>query len=315
MDILDRAQRLAASGQQRAAIELVQDGARSGDAIAQFAVANWRLYGLNGPRDLSQAHDLLDRSVASGNVEALHLKANLVANGTGVHPDLRQAIDLLEQVSGADELAALQLKLLRAEAPALAQPEVLSDDPCIRVHRRVLSAAECDYLIARAQPELRPSFVVDPASGGHMPHPTRTSFGMSFDPPSEDPVVRTINLRLARITGTPIECGEPLHVLRYAPGQEYRPHFDAIPGAANQRTWTVLVYLNESYENGETEFDRLGLTFRGRPGDALVFRNAKLDGTPDPRVRHAGRPVAAGLKWLATRWIRAAPHNPWTSSF
>jgi len=138
---------------------------------------------------------------------------------------------------------------------------------------------------------------------------------MNFDPAMEDPVVRQLNRRFAAITGTKVECGEPLHVLRYAPGQEYRPHFDAIPGAQNQRTWTVLVYLNDAYEGGATLFDQLNIQFRGAPGDALVFRNADQDGIPDPRLRHAGAPVAAGVKWLATRWIRAAPHDPWAASY
>lgn len=315
MDILDRAQRLAASGQRQAAIELVLKAAKDEDALAQFAVANWRLYGLNGARNLAEAHGLLDSAIAAGHAEAIHLKANLIANGTGVQSDLQSAVTLLEKISKTDELAALQLKLIRAERSPTAQAETLAADPDIRVYRAVLDPAECDYLIARASPELRPSFVVDPANGGHMPHPTRTSYGMSFDPPSEDPVIRKINLRLAAITGTAVDCGEPLHVLRYAPGQEYRPHFDAIPSATNQRTWTVLVYLNEAYEGGETEFDRVNLVFRGERGDALVFRNADPNGEPDPRLRHAGRPVASGVKWLATRWIRAAPHDPWTANF
>lgn len=315
MDILDQAQQLAASGRHRAAVELILRASEADDPLAQFAVTNWRLYGLNGQRDIAEAHRLLDLAVAAGNAEAIQLKANLTANGTGVSPDIRGAIALLERIAATDDSAALQLKLLRSDAPMTGTAEVLKPDPDIRVYRHLLSLDECNYLISRAQPELRPSFVVDPASGGHMPHPTRTSSGMSFDPPAEDPLVRTINLRFAQITDTAIACGEPLHVLRYAPGQEYRPHFDAIPGAANQRTWTVLVYLNEDYEGGETQFDRLGLSFRGKSGDAILFRNADRNGHPDERLRHAGRPVSSGVKWLATRWIRAAPHDPWTSSF
>ena len=98
MDILDQAHRLAASGQQRAAVDLVQKAAEAGDAVAQYAVANWRLYGLNGGRDFAEAHRLLDGAVASGSAEAVHLKANLVANGTGVAPDPDAAVRLLETI-------------------------------------------------------------------------------------------------------------------------------------------------------------------------------------------------------------------------
>ncbi|MFL6761555.1 MAG: 2OG-Fe(II) oxygenase [Sphingomicrobium sp.] len=316
MSVLDRAHQLASVGQRGAAIALIEGAAVNDDPEALFAIANWRLYGMNGPRDVAEAHRLLDRAVALGDVEATRLKANLVGNGTGGAPNSENAARLLETISDRDPLAAMQLRLLSKSREAGSRNEDrLSADPDIRVYRALLDRDECDYLVARAQPELRPSFVVDPRTGGQMPHPTRTSFGMNFDPAMEDPVVRQLNCRFAEVTGTTVECGEPLHVLRYAPGQEYRPHFDAIPGAANQRTWTVLVYLNDAYQGGATLFDRLATEFRGGPGDALVFRNADEHGSPDSRLRHAGMPVKAGVKWLATRWIRAEPHDPWTASY
>jgi prolyl 4-hydroxylase len=319
MDVLDQAQRLAASGQQQAAVDLVLGAAGADDPVALVAVANWRLFGLYGERDLAEAHRLLDRAVARGDGEAVRLKATLMANGTGCSADLAAAVGLLESIRAADPGAALQLRLLEAMRPERAYAdrpfEALSADPDIRVYRGLLTAGECEYLIARAQPELRPSFVVDPASGGHMPHPTRTSSGMNFDPTMEDPVVHQINRRLAAVTATNVACGEPLHVLRYAPGQEYRPHLDAIPGAGNQRVWTALTYLNDEFGGGETRFDLLDLAFRGSAGDALVFRNADANGNADLRLRHAGVPVSAGVKWLASRWIRALPHDPWTATY
>jgi len=316
MSVLDRANELAAQGQRSAAIALIETAAAQDDAEALFAMANWRLYGMNGSQDIAGAHRLLDRAVALSDVEATRLKANLVGNGTGATADAEAAARLLETISDRDPLAASQLRLLAKPNVAHAGDEDrLSIDPDIRAYRALIDHEECEYLVGRAGPELRPSFVVNPRTGGQMPHPTRTSFGMNFDPAMEDPVVRQLNCRFAAITGTKVECGEPLHVLRYAPGQEYRPHFDAIPGAQNQRTWTVLVYLNDAYEGGATLFNQLDIQFRGAPGDALVFCNADQDGDPDPRLRHAGTPVTAGVKWLATRWIRAAPHNPWAASY
>jgi prolyl 4-hydroxylase len=67
----------------------------------------------------------------------------------------------------------------------------------------------------------------------------------------------------------------------------------------------VLVYLSDDYEGGETSFPHTGLSFRGRAGDALLFRNAGADGRPDPLSLHAGLPVTRGTKYLASRWIRA----------
>ena len=315
MDVIDQANRLAASGQRQAAVDLVRNAAETGDVSAMFAVANWRLFGMYGPRDEAEAHRLLDRASSAGSVEAVRLKATLLGNGTGSPVDHNRAKELLEGIRDRDELVARQLKML--DAMDIARPvetEQFSNDPDIRVSRKLLSPAECEYLIAAAQPELRPSFVVDPRTGGHMPHPVRTSFGMNFDPTSEDLVIRFINERLSSATGTKVECGEPLHVLRYTPGQEYRPHLDAIPDVGNQREWTVLVYLNDGYSGGETRFDLLDIEFKGQAGDALIFHNVDSAGELDPRLRHAGVPVQSGIKWLATRWIRAKPHDPWTVS-
>jgi prolyl 4-hydroxylase len=80
---------------------------------------------------------------------------------------------------------------------------------------------------------------------------------------------------------------------------------DALPAEPNQRILTALVYLSDDYEGGETTFPHIGLSFRGRTGDALIFRNAGPDGRPDPLSLHAGLPVTKGIKYLASRWIRA----------
>ena len=125
-----------------------------------------------------------------------------------------------------------------------------------------------------------------------------------------DPAIHALNRRLAAASGTGVEQGEPLQVLRYRPGQQYRPHFDAIPGLANQRVATALVYLNEDYEGGETCFVRSGLKVKGRRGDAIVFRNTTDEGRADPASEHAGLPVTAGVKLIASRWICAAPYTP-----
>ena len=69
----------------------------------------------------------------------------------------------------------------------------------------------------------------------------------------------------------------------------------------------MLVWLNEGYEGGETQFPTPGLKLKGRPGDAILFRNIGPDGRQDPASGHAGLPVTAGEKLIASRWIRTRP--------
>jgi prolyl 4-hydroxylase len=171
------------------------------------------------------------------------------------------------------------------------------------------TAAECAYLIATAEPLLTPSVVVDPRTGAHRPDRIRTSDTAFFPIVDENPAIHAINRRIAAASGTAPEQGEPLQVLRYAPGQEYRMHSDALPPAPglNQRILTFLIYLNDDYDGGATAFETTGLALRPRAGDAVLFRNTTRDGRMDARMRHAGQPVTKGVKYLASRWIRARP--------
>ena len=91
---------------------------------------------------------------------------------------------------------------------------------------------------------LEPSVVVDSATGRQVRDPLRTSDGIGFTWPLENPAVHALNRRIAAASGTDVERGEPLQVLRYKPGEQYRTHFDAIPGFANQRVMTMIVWLN-----------------------------------------------------------------------
>jgi prolyl 4-hydroxylase len=310
MGIMDEAAALARAGRPQDGVQLVKDRASAGDAEAGFVVANWRLWGLYGPKDAAEARRLLDESAAAGWAEAALLRATLVNNGTGGPADPAEARAILEQWRD-EPAAAEQLRLLDAMPEKFeAVAEDLTDDPPVRLVRNLLSAGECDYVMRKAEPQIRPSMIIDEATGRPVPHPVRTSFGMNFAPPDEDLVIHALNRRFAEVTGTDHAAGEPLHVLRYTPGQEFRPHLDAIPGAANQRMWTAIVYLNTGFGGGETDFPELGLRTAGGKGDALIFRNALPDGAADQRARHAGLPVTSGEKWVASRWIRQRPYEP-----
>lgn len=315
MNILQEAQKLGRAGRQAEAVALVQRAAEDKNPDAMLMAANWRLFGLYGPRDLNAVHRLLADAAEAGQLEAARLRAYLIGNGTGCPSDPDLAFSLLENIEHQDPCAALQIAVLDQVPPVEAAANLpvtpLSEEPLIFGVADILPDSECDYLRKYAEPLLQPSWVIDPRTGQRIPHPVRTSDGTSFGPHEEDLIVQHINRRLAALTRTETGWGEPLHILRYSPGQEYKPHLDALSGTGNQRKWTVLIYLNEDFEGGETVFPELDLRFRGKKGDALVFLNVRKDGEADPLTRHAGLPVVSGEKWLATRWIRHGPYNPW----
>lgn len=276
--------------------------------------ANWRLFGHYGPRNVAACHELLRAAGNAGHVDAIRLRAILVGNGSGVPSDPGRARAMLESIAARAPDAARQLSVLsKMHDPGYTgrSREQLSRSPNLQVIRGLLLKEECDYIRQLAEPALTPSMIVDPSTRRPVPNPVRNSTGMNYGPWNEDLVIHALNRRIAEVSGTDVSWGEPLHVLRYTGGQEFKPHLDALPGAANQRKWTVLVYLNEDYSGGETEFPELGLRVRGELGDALLFSNVGSDGRPDARTRHAGLAVLSGTKWIASRWIRGSSIDPW----
>jgi prolyl 4-hydroxylase len=81
----------------------------------------------------------------------------------------------------------------------------------------------------------------------------------------------------------------PLRVYRYEPGQQFGLHQDQSYFGPNgeKSLLTFMVYLNEDFEGGETEFPSQGKTVVPRTGMALFFQHMVL---------HAGKRVVRGTK-------------------
>ena len=133
------------------------------------------------------------------------------------------------------------------------QRRALSESPQVALFPRLFSPGECDHLIEVAEPNFEPSMVHGIDSPDYL-DPIRTSDGSPMHQLIEDPAIHALNRRLAAAAGVTVEQAEPLLILRYGVGEQYRNHFDFIPGVENQRMVTALVYLNEGYEGGETAF-------------------------------------------------------------
>lgn len=207
------------------------------------------------------------------------------------------------------------LRALAVAEPFRFERETLSAAPRAFVVRRAAPPELLEHAMAVAARRLAPSMTFDPVTGKSRRDDYRTSMTATLGPADNDFALARLNRRLAAIAGLSVECGEFLSVLKYAPGEEYRPHFDWIPetgrdfAASGQRVMTALLYLNEDYEGGETHLMAPDIRFRGDPGDVLVFSNVTPDGGPDQASRHASVPVRAGTKWIASKWFRARAHD------
>lgn len=319
MNAVESAEQLVRRGDVAAASRVLE--AATDDVEALAMLANWLLVGTLLPRDLPRARALLTRAAAIGHVDAALMVVAFTANGTGGDADWPAALRLLEVAAKGDPIAAEQLGLLRAmrlkpDGSPAGRPASrrLSDRPDVRHFPGLFSPAECAHIASVADDLLEPSMIIDPVTHRARPDPIRTSDAAVIGPARETLVVRALNRRIAAASDTNVDAGEPLTVLRYVPGQQYRLHHDALPGVDNQRAWTMLVYLNEGYRGGETGFPANGLQFQGGGGDGLLFANLDPEGAIDHAAQHAGLAVTAGAKWLCTRWIRQHRHDPWDAA-
>lgn len=292
---------------------MLEQAADAGMAEAALELGYWRLNGQFIRRDLALCRDWFVRAADLGSKQAEPIATALLANGAGGSGRRwLQALDRLARHTdpvSRTQLQQVNLMGLTSDGLPVTEPayETLADNPEVLAYRRFLTPDECRFLIDLATPMLQPSVVVHPTTGAMVRDPVRTSEVASFPFVLENPFVHAINQRIAAATGKGVEQGEPLQVLRYAPGQEYKLHSDALPGEPNQRVMTFLVYLSDEFEGGATTFPDLQLRFRGEVGDALLFHNVREDGTVHPLARHAGEPVTRGAKFLLSRWIRQRP--------
>src|SRR5271165_2114560 len=125
--------------------------------------------------------------------------------------------------------------------------------PRVLLFGNLLAPEECETLITMSRGKLERSNVVDRQTGRYQHHPDRTSEGTHFRR-AENELIARIETRIAQLTGCPIENGEPIQILHYNPGAEYKPHFDYFDPAdsgnrqvlamGGQRVATLIMYLN-----------------------------------------------------------------------
>jgi prolyl 4-hydroxylase len=331
---LDVARKLETAGKIAEATDSFRRAAATGDADALTALAKHLLIHRT---DLArEGLSAANAAVRAGSGEAAHLLTVFIAAGVGFKPDWQVALNgLLNSAELGWAPAQREFALLAGEPAAEGNWRVLRGkidtaawiaSPAARELRaspRILAVdgfaapEACDWLIELARPHLKPAMTYDPASGGTHYEAGRTNSACHLILPHSDLVLALIRARMASATGVPAQFFEITTFLHYLPGQTFAPHHDYLddgfPGYVNevaqhgQRVLTFLLYLNDDFEGGETEFPLVGFRHKGRKGDALFFWNVQKDGSLDRQTLHAGLPPTTGEKWLLSQWVRNKP--------
>jgi prolyl 4-hydroxylase len=258
------------------------------------------------------------RRADAADSEAVAFTAVLAGLGAGERQSwpvamarLRRAAEL-GSAAAAEQLEVLGRGIEQSLAPA--PRERLLEAPRISVARAFLAPSACHWLIERSRGRIRRAQVFDADSGAGRIEDARRNSAFEFQFEDLDVVVLAVRAKIAATVRMPVQALEPVQTLHYAPGESFELHVDFLdpqePAYApqlrrfGQRVATFLVYLNDGYEGGETDFPVAGLRFKGEPGDALMFANVDPAGQPDRTTLHAGLPPASGEKWILSQWIR-----------
>ena len=200
------------------------------------------------------------------------------------------------------EVSILPIQSMYFIGDKIITAEVLNKAPLIVKFHNVLSSEECDALIEQAKHRLQRSKLANKEVSV-----IRTSSGMFFEE-NESPLIHQIEQRIAKLMHIPIEHAEGLQVLRYEPGEEFKPHFDYFnedhPSSENNRISTLVIYLNNVAEGGATTFPALGLSNKPVKGSAVYFEYFYNNPALNELTLHSGDPVIRGEKWVATQWMR-----------
>ena len=194
--------------------------------------------------------------------------------------------------------------------------QLLSWHPRAYLFPKFISREMANHVIELASQRLTPSgLALKKGDTLDSTREIRTSQGTflsrSMD---EEGVLAYIEDKIAVMTGVPAGHGEAFNVLRYENGQHYDSHYDSFDEEgygkqSSQRIATVLVYLSDVEEGGETSFlfegvggtERIrtvdykkcdtGIKYKPRAGDALLFWSIHPDMTRDKHSLHGGCPV------------------------
>jgi prolyl 4-hydroxylase len=181
------------------------------------------------------------------------------------------------------------------------------DEPYII--NNIINEKEANYIIDKASLEFNDSTIL----GQNIDTKIRKSKTAWLY--KTDPIIMRIMVRIANIVNLPLENAEALQIVKYEPNGYYNEHHDSCCDEhqlctefikrGGQRVKTVLIYLNDEFIEGATNFPVLNKKFKPPKYSAVIFNPlAKNSNKCHPKAIHAGLPVKTGIKYVANLWFR-----------
>ena len=184
------------------------------------------------------------------------------------------------------------------------------DDYDIIEIQNFLTNEECDKIIELSKGNMFSSKVY---SQNEDLYDNKTRISQQCWLNDNDSFIKDITDKVKSYTNTHNNYFEELQVVNYKPGGFFRAHYDACVGNKSEcermnykgaRYLTVLFYLNDNFEGGETIFPKINKLVKPEKGKAVIFQNVDNNGVIITQALHGGEPVKNGEKWIANKWIK-----------
>lgn len=184
------------------------------------------------------------------------------------------------------------------------------DDYDIIEIQNFLTNEECDKIIELSKGNMFSSKVY---SQNEDLYDNKTRISQQCWLNDNDSFIKYISDKVKSYTNTHNNYLEELQVVNYKPGGFFTPHYDACVGNNSYcermndkgpRYLTVLFYLNDNFEGGETIFPKINKLVKPEKGKAIIFQNVDNNGVIITQALHGGEPVKNGEKWIANKWIK-----------
>ncbi|WP_448533706.1 prolyl hydroxylase family protein [Parathermosynechococcus lividus] len=196
-------------------------------------------------------------------------------------------------------------------AAATSPLQILDLGSDILLFQALIPPSHCQQIIATAEAA---GFAAAQILMGTVDQEVRGGSLVRFDPSQPQQAAsrqlllqhtQTIQIVLYQHYGIRFPNVENFGILRYHEGEGYRRHVDNLLLASRQmemqqgiptRDVSLVGYLNDGFEGGETYFDRQGVKVSPRTGDVVVFPAYYTH-------PHAALPVVRGTKYAFATWL------------
>ena len=210
--------------------------------------------------------------------------------------------DNLKNIKGFQKLSPIKFKYeFCPKTDGYRKPKII---------KNLISKDLCKKIIEWGRPKMRDAEVIGYSKTDKKSRNNKTAW-MPKDNPLSLPVIKKVE----KLVKLPRKNFEEMQVAMYFPGMFFKHHTDQCKEnnepcnrenkRGGRRLYNLLIYLNEGFGGGETEFNNLKLKFKPKPGDAILFENlnTKMDQC-HPYSEHGGLEVTSGEKWICNFWVR-----------